>query len=149
MPRRLAERAVVAASNALWAAFQGVNRRFARKAFQPDWAPAPLLKGSERTHPSLGFPRRTRSLCPACVKETREKVLAGELSPEDLAAGHFAEIEADIVEREGKVWMVKSCPTHGRVEEVLSTDPAFTRPSGSRCRSPRWATSSGASSTWG
>ncbi len=127
MPRRLAGRAVVAASNALWIAFQSVHRRFGPKTFQPDWAPAPLLKGSERTHPSLGFPRRTRSLCPACVREVRERVLAGELSPEELAAGHFAEIDADIVERDGKVWMVKSCPAHGRIEDVLSTDPAFTR----------------------
>ena len=127
MPGRFAERAIVAAANLFWAAFQSIHRRFPPSAFQPKWAPSPLLKSGQRTQPELGFPRRTRSLCPTCVKEVRERVLAGELSLEDLVAGHFAEIDADIIERDGKVSMVKTCPLHGRVEDVLSTDPAFTR----------------------
>jgi uncharacterized radical SAM superfamily Fe-S cluster-containing enzyme len=127
MPGRLAERAIVAASDVLWVVFQGIHRRFAPRVFQPKWAPSSLLKSTQRTHPALGFPRRTRSLCPTCVKDARARVLAGELAVEDLVGGHHAEIDADIIERDGKVWMVKTCPTHGRVEDVLSTDPAFLR----------------------
>ena len=127
MLERSAERAIVAASNLLWTAFQGVHRRLPPRRLQPKWAPSPLLKSTERSRPPLGLPRRTVSLCPACVKEVRARVLAGELAPEDLVSGHHAEIEAEIVERDGKVWMVKTCSVHGRIEDVLSTDPAFMR----------------------
>ena len=34
--------------------------------------PAPLLKSRERTSPQLGWPRTTDSLCPTCVRETRD-----------------------------------------------------------------------------
>ena len=40
--------------------------------FQPKWSAAPLLKSHERTSPQLGWPRTTDSLCPTCVRETRD-----------------------------------------------------------------------------
>ncbi len=40
---------------------------------------------------------------------------------------HAGEIPAQIIERDGKIWMVKDCPKHGHYEDVLSTDPAFFR----------------------
>ncbi|MBZ5638599.1 MAG: radical SAM protein [Acidobacteriia bacterium] len=127
MPGRPKERAIVAASNVLWAAFRSIHGGRELRRVRSKWAPSPRLRSVERSHPPLGFPRRTLSLCPACVKEVRARVLAGELATEDLAHGHHAEIEADVLERDGKVWMVKTCPVHGRIEDVLSTDPAFMR----------------------
>ena len=35
------------------------------------------------------------------------------------------EIKANIIERDGKILMVKDCPIHGHFEDVMSIDPAF------------------------
>ena len=37
------------------------------------------------------------------------------------------EIKAQIIERDGKILMVKDCPKHGHFEDVMSIDPAFFR----------------------
>ncbi|HEY5240138.1 MAG TPA: radical SAM protein, partial [Polyangiaceae bacterium] len=92
----------------------------------PAWAPAPLLKRKERTFPELGWPRRTDSLCPRCVKEVRAAVLSGARDVRSLIDGKPGEIEAHIREADGRLVMDKTCPVHGRFEDVLSIDPAFT-----------------------
>ena len=127
MLRRLAGHATVTAANAAWTVFQAVNRRIPTKSFQPKWATAPLLKSSERTKPVLGFPRQTDSLCPTCVKEVRAKVISGQLDLSELIEGNPGEIKAEIVERDGEVWMVKECPKHGRFEDIMSIDVDFMR----------------------
>ena len=35
------------------------------------------------------------------------------------------EIKATIIERDGKILMVKDCPLHGHFEDVMAMDPAF------------------------
>jgi uncharacterized radical SAM superfamily Fe-S cluster-containing enzyme len=35
------------------------------------------------------------------------------------------EIKATILERDGKILMVKDCPIHGHFEDVMAMDPAF------------------------
>ena len=35
------------------------------------------------------------------------------------------EIKAQIIERDGKILMVKDCPKHGHFEDVMSIDTAF------------------------
>lgn len=92
---------------------------------QPAWAPAPLIRGKERTKPPLGWPRKTDSLCPRCVKEAREAVVNGELDLHSFTHEHPGEIPAEIIEQDGKILMVKECPKHGRFEDVISIDPAF------------------------
>jgi uncharacterized radical SAM superfamily Fe-S cluster-containing enzyme len=37
------------------------------------------------------------------------------------------EVKAQIIERDGQIWMVKDCPKHGHFEDIMSIDPAFTR----------------------
>ena len=37
----------------------------------------------------------------------------------------MGEIKAQIIERDGKILMVKDCPKHGHFEDVMSIDPAF------------------------
>src|ERR1700753_2983253 len=77
------EKLVGKAVNRVWPFYQKYNERFPGNRLQPKWAPAPLLRKKERTKPELGWPRRTDSLCPACVKEVRSAVLSG---AEDLRA---------------------------------------------------------------
>ena len=32
------------------------------------------------------------------------------------------EIKAQIIERDGQVWMIKDCPTHGHFEDMMAID---------------------------
>jgi 7,8-dihydro-6-hydroxymethylpterin dimethyltransferase len=119
------EFALVGAARVAWPAFQLINRQFEGRSFQPSWAPAPLLKSSQRTKPPLGWPRTTDSLCPVCVRETRSRILSGEQAIESLVHEHTGEIPATIVERNGKVVIEKTCPTHGTFTDTLAIDPRF------------------------
>jgi len=122
---RTTERALGEAARAAWPLVQRLNVAFERPSMQPKWAPAPLLKRRERTFPTLGWPRETDSLCPACVKDVRSSVLSGERDLRTLVDGKPGEIRARIEEKDGKVIMTKECPTHGRFEDVMAIDPAF------------------------
>ena len=124
---RLAERALVRGARSLWPLVLRYNARFERPAPKPAWAPAPLLKKKERTFPQLGWPRETDSLCPRCVREVRAQILSGERDLSLLVDGKPGEIRANILEESGVLKMVKTCPTHGRFEDVMSIDPAFSR----------------------
>ena len=73
----------------------------------------------------MGWPRRTDSLCPDCVKEVRASILAGDTDWRILIEGHPGEIPADIVEQDGRVLMTKRCAKHGKYEDVLSIDSKF------------------------
>jgi uncharacterized radical SAM superfamily Fe-S cluster-containing enzyme len=119
------ELALVGAARVAWPAFQLLNRRIDSRPFQPKWAPGPLLRSGERSKPPLGWPRATDSLCPACVRETRARILAGEQSVDSLLTDRSGEIEAHILERDGKVIIEKTCPVHGTFTDTLAIDPAF------------------------
>jgi uncharacterized radical SAM superfamily Fe-S cluster-containing enzyme len=116
---------VARSADLLWPAFRRFARRFPGPDVKPDWAPAPLVRGGARSYPPLGLPRRTDSLCPACVKEVRAAVLAGATNLDDFVHHHPGEIAAELVERDGQVWMTKSCPKHGSFEDLISVDSAF------------------------
>ena len=112
-PSALIGQGVSALASLTWNGLQAINRRFPEGIVHPKWAPAPLLKTRERTFPQLGWPRTTDSLCPGCVKEVRQKILEGEMDYRVLVDGNPGEIEARIVEHEGRVLMEKDCPRHG------------------------------------
>ncbi|HWL87220.1 MAG TPA: radical SAM protein [Polyangiaceae bacterium] len=124
---RYAERVLSRVARTGWPWVQKLNRAIERPAIFPKWAPAPLLKRRERTFPQLGFPRKTDSLCPKCVKEVRSQILSGERALSSLIDGKPGEIEAQIIERDGQVLMVKECPEHGRFEDVMAIDADFLR----------------------
>jgi len=113
------------AAEGAWKVSQMVDRRFPEGAFQPRWAPGPLIKTRQRSKPPLGFPRETDSLCPRCVKEVRDSILSGEADWSVLVNSRAGEIKARIVEKDGCIVMEKDCPSHGHFEDVMSTDPAF------------------------
>ena len=124
---RAIEQAVSNLANLGWAGFQAVNRRIPAGSFQPAWAARPLPKSAERTSPPLGWPRTTDSLCPACVREARRRILSGDVDLEAITASHVGEIKAQILERDGQVIMEKTCPEHGTFTDVLAINPAFLR----------------------
>jgi uncharacterized radical SAM superfamily Fe-S cluster-containing enzyme len=119
------ETALSKLADVAWPAVQKVNEIVESKPFQPKWAPAPLLKSHERTFPKLGWPRETDSLCPRCVKEIRDAIVAGEQDWHVLVNEKPGEIRALITEKDGKIVMQKTCPKHGFFEDVMAIDPAF------------------------
>jgi 7,8-dihydro-6-hydroxymethylpterin dimethyltransferase len=111
-----------------WNIFQAVNSHLPEgKLPQPRWAPERIIKSRERTAPPLGFPRETDSLCPRCVPEIRQKIVQGEMSLETLRKEHAGEIKAQLVEEGGRILIRKYCEKHGAFEDVISTNPGFTR----------------------
>src|SRR6266516_776020 len=119
---------VSALSDLTWKAFQAINRRLPEGELpRPKWAPGKMLKSYERSAPPLGFPRVTDSLCPRCVPEVRTAIINGDADLSLLADKHPGEIKAQIVEENGRVLMRKACEKHGPFEDVLSTNPDFTR----------------------
>jgi uncharacterized radical SAM superfamily Fe-S cluster-containing enzyme len=119
------ELAITGAARIAWPAVQAVNRLAAPRPFQPAWAAGPLPKSHQRSSPQLGWPRRTDSLCPVCVRETRRRILSGEATIDTLLHERPAEIPAHILERDGKVIIEKTCDLHGTFTDTLAIDPAF------------------------
>jgi 7,8-dihydro-6-hydroxymethylpterin dimethyltransferase len=124
-PAKYVEKGLTWVANGLWYAAQPLFRIAQNESFQPQWADRPLLKSKDKFRPPLGVPRETTSLCPACTRESRQQIVDGKATADLFVQEHAAEIPAKIIERDGKILMVKDCPTHGHFEDVLSTDPAF------------------------
>src|SRR6059036_579848 len=115
-------------SNLTWKILQAVNRSLPEGELPaPKWAPGKMLKSYQRSAPPLGFPRTTDSLCPRCVPEVRNAIVRGEAELETLMHAHPGEIKALIVEENGRLLMRKVCQKHGPFEDLLSTNPDFTR----------------------
>ena len=121
------EKGLSVAANGVWFAFSRLNQIRPNPSFTPLWSDKSLLKSWEKTKPTLGWPRQTDSLCPSCVRETRQEILDGKKDLSVLVNGEVGEIKATILEHEGKVLMVKDCVAHGHFEDVISIDPAFSR----------------------
>jgi uncharacterized radical SAM superfamily Fe-S cluster-containing enzyme len=114
------------AANGAWFLFEKLNRVKPNPSFTPAWSDKPLLKSYQKVKPPLGWPRTTDSLCPKCIPEIRQKILDGEVPVEILRSSEsVGQIKAQVIERDGKILMVKDCPVHGHFEDVMSIDPAF------------------------
>ena len=124
-PVKYAEKVLTYAARGTWAVFEKVNSIKPRPSFTPNWSDKPMLKSWEKTKPPLGWPRSTDSLCPKCVPEIRQKIVDGKLPHEILLNEKAGEIKATIVERDGKILMVKDCPLHGHFEDVMAMDTEF------------------------
>jgi len=126
-PIKYVEQGLVYAAKAGWTVFEFFNRFNQKPSFTPKWSDKPLLKSYEKTKPPLGWPRTTDSLCPRCVPEIRQQILDGKLPHEILLNERVGEIKAQIIERDGKILMVKDCPKHGHFEDVMSIDTAMMK----------------------
>jgi uncharacterized radical SAM superfamily Fe-S cluster-containing enzyme len=117
--------AVCKAAGVTFDTIQYFNQHNPNPSFKPKWSDRPMLKSWEKSKPTLGWPRNTDSLCPDCVKEAREAITNGTKDWQDLVHEKVGEIKAQIIERDGQVWMVKECPTHGRYEDMMAVDSRF------------------------
>jgi len=126
-PHKYVEKALVYAAKGAWAVFDTLNQIKPNPSFTPKWSDQPLLKSWQKVKPPLGWPRETDSLCPTCVREARQAILDGRKPVEDLLHEKVGEIKATILERDGKILMVKDCPVHGHFEDVMSIDTTFFR----------------------
>jgi uncharacterized radical SAM superfamily Fe-S cluster-containing enzyme len=124
-PIKYVEKAVTVAAKGAWAVFDKLNSINPNPSFTPKWSDKPLLKSYQKSKPPLGWPRATDSLCPKCVPEIRQQILDGKLPVEVLMNEKAGEIKATIIERDGKILMVKDCPTHGHFEDVMAMDTEF------------------------
>jgi len=124
-PIKYVEKAVTLAAKGAWAVFDRVNSINPNPSFTPKWSDKPLLKSYQKSKPPLGWPRSTDSLCPKCVPEIRQQIIDGKLPVEVLMHEKAGEIKAQIIERDGKILMVKDCPEHGHFEDVMAIDTAF------------------------
>ena len=122
-PIKYVEKGLVLAATGAWHVYDRLNTIRPNPTFTPAWSEKPLLKSYQKTKPPLGWPRTTDSLCPRCVPEIRQQILDGKLPHEVLLNQKVGEIKAQIIERDGKILMVKDCPKHGHFEDVMSIDP--------------------------
>src|SRR3979411_2461011 len=126
-PIKYVEKAVPVAAKGAWVVFDRFNRIKPNPSPTPKWSDKPLLKSYEKPSPELPSPRGTDSLCPKCVPQIRQQILDGKLPHEVLMNEKVGEIKAQIVERDGKILMVKDCPVHGHFEDVMSIDTDFSK----------------------
>jgi len=119
------DQAVCSTATAVFDSVQFFNKYRPGPTFIPKWSDKPLLKSWQKTKPQLGWPRQTDSLCPECVKEARAKIMNGDENWQSLLTEKTGEVKADIIERNGEVWMVKDCPIHGHFEDMMAVDAKF------------------------
>jgi uncharacterized radical SAM superfamily Fe-S cluster-containing enzyme len=124
-PIKYAEKGLAIAAEGAWQVFSRLNKIKQNPTFTPKWSDKPLLKSYQKTKPPLGWPRETDSLCPVCVREARQAIVDGKKPVEMLLNEKVGEIKATILERDGKILMVKDCPIHGHFEDVMAMDTAF------------------------
>ena len=124
-PIKYVEKGLTYAAKGAWVVFDALNSVNRNAGFIPAWSDKPLQKSWEKVKPQLGWPRETDSLCPTCVREARQEILDGKRDVSVLLNEKVGEIKATILERDGKILMVKDCPIHGHFEDVMAIDPAF------------------------
>ena len=124
-PIKYVEKAVTTAAGAAWQVFDRLNQIGQKPSFTPKWSDKPILKSYQKTKPPLGWPRTTDSLCPQCVPEIRQQIVDGKIPHQILLNEKVGEIKAQIIERDGKILMVKDCAIHGHFEDVMAIDTAF------------------------
>ena len=124
-PIKYVEKGLTVVARGAWSVFDSLNNLKPANAFTPKWSDLPLQKSWQKVKPPLGWPRETDSLCPVCVREARQEILDGKRDYKILLSEKVGEIKAQIIERDGKILMVKDCPVHGHFEDVMAIDPAF------------------------
>jgi len=124
-PIKYVEKGLTLVARGAWVVYDTLNNIKPNASFTPKWSEKPLLKSWEKVKPPLGWPRETDSLCPTCVREARQEILDGKRDYKVLLTEKIGEIKATILERDGKILMVKDCPIHGHFEDVMAMDTAF------------------------
>ena len=124
-PMKYVEKGLTYVARGAWTVFDALNSIKPNASFTPKWSEKPLLKSWQKVKPPLGWPRETDSLCPVCVREARQEIVDGKRDYKVLLTEKIGEIKATIIERDGKILMVKDCPIHGHFEDVMAIDSEF------------------------
>ena len=124
-PIKHAEKGLTLVAGGVFNIIQSVNKYKPNPSFTPKWSDKPLLKSWQKSKPTLGWPRTTDSLCPNCVIEAREAILSGKKDVSVLINEKVGEIKAQIIERDGEIWMIKDCAVHGHFEDMMAIDAKF------------------------
>lgn len=124
-PIKYFEKALSAVSGAAFNTVQFFNKFNPNESFIPKWSDKPLQKSWQKTKPTLGWPRVTDSLCPKCVKEARTRIIENGEDPWQVIQERPGEIKATIIERNNEIWMLKDCPVHGHIEDMMAVDAKF------------------------
>ena len=119
------EKGLTYVASGVFKAIKSVNQYKPNPSFTPKWSDKPLLKSWQKSKPTLGYPRTTDSLCPNCVIEAREEILSDNRDVSTLINDKIGEIKAQIIERDGEIWMIKDCPEHGHFEDLMAIDSKF------------------------
>ena len=126
-PIKHVEKGLTLIAGGLFNTIQSVNKYKPNPSFTPKWSDKPLLKSWQKSKPTLGWPRTTDSLCPNCVIEAREAIISGKKDVSVLINEKVGEIKAQIIERDGQIWMIKDCPIHGHFEDMMAIDSNFLK----------------------
>ena len=126
-PIKHVERGLTLVAGGIFNTIQSVNKYKPNPSFIPKWSDKPLLKSWQKSKPTLGWPRTTDSLCPQCVIEAREAIINGKKDVSVLINEKVGEIKAQIIERDGEIWMIKDCPVHGHFEDMMAIDSNFLK----------------------
>jgi uncharacterized radical SAM superfamily Fe-S cluster-containing enzyme len=124
-PIKYVEKGLAVVAGGAFSAIQFFNKFNPNESFTPKWSDKPLLKSWQKTKPTLGWPRVTDSLCPKCVKEARKRIIEDGEDPWKVVQEKPGEIKATIIERNNEVWMIKDCPVHGHIEDMMAMDAKF------------------------
>jgi tetraether lipid synthase len=124
-PIKYVEKGLSMVAGGAFNAIQYFNKFNPNESFIPKWSDKPLLKSWQKTKPTLGWPRVTDSLCPKCVKEARKRIIEDGEDPWKVIQEKPGEIKATIIERNNEIWMIKDCPVHGHIEDMMAMDAKF------------------------
>jgi 7,8-dihydro-6-hydroxymethylpterin dimethyltransferase len=124
-PIKYVEKGLSVMASGAFNAIQFFNKFNPNESFIPKWSDKPLLKSWQKTKPTLGWPRVTDSLCPKCVKEARKRIIEDGEDPFKVIQEKPGEIKATIIERNNEIWMIKDCPIHGHIEDMMAMDAKF------------------------
>src|SRR2546429_8008278 len=69
-----------------------------------------------------GLPAPDRFSLPRLRERSARSDYCGQEDWRDLMSEKVGEIKAQIIERDGQVWMVKDCPLHGHYEDMMAVD---------------------------
>ncbi|MBI4852737.1 MAG: radical SAM protein [Acidobacteria bacterium] len=123
--KKMVEKGLSVVAGKAFNSIQKVNKFRPNASFTPKWSEKPMLKSWQKSKPVLGWPRTTDSLCPKCVIEARNQIINGEKDYKMLINEQVGEVKAQIIERDGQVWMVKECHIHGKFEDIMAIDTKF------------------------
>ncbi|MBN8722067.1 MAG: radical SAM protein [Acidobacteria bacterium] len=123
--KKMVEKGLSVVAGKAFNGIQKLNQFRPNPSFTPKWSEKPMLKSWQKSKPVLGWPRTTDSLCPKCVIEARNQIINGEKDYRVLINEQVGEVKAQIIERDGEVWMVKECHKHGKIEDMMAIDSKF------------------------